>query len=283
MDRRRFLTALGTAAGAGLVLPACGGLRASSGVPEGDPALVLRQPSIELLTGEDRRYAFLLVDASNRAIEAERADLYLATLDEEILDGPFEAERHTEGEHSLGVYRTHIDLPEAGQYYLIAVADGEKGQAPVDVLDPADSAFPAPGDPAVAVATPTVDDERGYERLCTADPDCGMHEISLDEALEQGRPVLLQFATPAYCQTAVCGPSVAIGEEVRTSQDWGDLVWVHVEIYTDEGQTVAGPVTEWNLPSEPWLYAIDRDGEVVERIDGPMVSEDFVDLARLLA
>jgi hypothetical protein len=283
MDRRRFLTALGTAAGAGLLLPACGLLGSGNGVPEGQPALVLRQTSYELLTGEGRRYAFLLVDQDNRPVAADQVDVYVATPDEEVVAGPFEAAYHDDDPDALGTFRTALDLPDPGQYYLIAVHGGEKGMGAVNVLDAADSAFPAPGDPAVPVATPTTDDDRGYAQVCTADPDCGMHEHSLDAALEAGRPVMLLFATPAYCQTAVCAPAVAVADRARRAEDWGDVAWVHAEIYTDEPPNVAPPVEEWNLPSEPWLYAIGRDGRIVERIDGPMVAEDFADLARLLA
>lgn len=283
MDRRRFLAAVGTAAGAGLVLPACG-LGSGTAIPEGEPELVLRQPSYELLTGQARRYAFLLVDRDNRPVEASEVDLYVADPSGEVVDGPFEAAHHEVGGSGLSVFRAHVDLPSPGPHLLVAVHDGRKGEGAVNVVDPADSAFPAPGDPAVAVATPTTTDDRGYARVCTGQPPCGMHEADLEAALADGRPVLLFFATPAYCQTAVCGPAVSVADAVRADGSWSDdLAWIHAEIYTDEGATVADPVREWNLPSEPWAYAIDREGRVAERFDGPLVAEDVRDLAATVA
>lgn len=284
MDRRRFLTTLGTAAGAGLLLPACDLVGGSgSAVPEGQPQLVLRQPSYELLAGQDRRYSFLLVDRDNRPVDADRVDVFVTDLEDEVVGGPFEAVRHADDPDAIPTFRTRIDLPNPGQFYLVAVHDGEKGSGAVNVVAAADSAFPAPGDPAVPAPTPTIADAMGYAQICTAQPACGMHETNLADALADGRPVMLLFATPAYCQTAVCAPGVAVADRVRNDGDWGDVAWIHAEIYTDAPPNVAPPVRDWNLPSEPWLYAIGRDGVIAERIDGPMVAEDFDDLATGIA
>ena len=126
--------------------------------------------------------------------------------------------------------------------------------------------------PEPVVATPTTADPLGARDLCTLDPPCGMHDVSLDEALQSGRPVVVQFATPAYCQTAICGPTVSVLDEVRRSGDWGDVAFIHCEIYADEGQNLLEPVAEWNLPTEPWLYTIDGDGRIVARTDGPVLA-----------
>jgi hypothetical protein len=155
---------------------------------------------------------------------------------------------------------------------VVAAVDGTTaGLATLSVKTPKGSELPAPGDAAVVAATATVDRRRGVRDLCTREPACGMHEVSLHTALRQGRPVVATFATPAYCQTAVCGPSVDTVEKVRTSRDWGDTAFVHVEIYRDAGKTVAEPVEKWRLPSEPWLFTIRADGSIAGRVDGPLL------------
>jgi hypothetical protein len=83
---------------------------------------------------------------------------------------------------------------------------------------------------------------------------------------------MLEFATPAFCMTAVCGPSVEVLDEVRTTRDWGDVAFIHMEIYSDAGQTLAEPVKEWGLPSEPWLFAIGPEGVIQARLDGPLLT-----------
>lgn len=282
MDRRRFLTALGATVGAGLALSACGSL-GRDGVPDGEPTLILRNPSYELLAGTERRYAFLLTDAENRTVDADEVELWVGDEEEEIVAGPFPATFHDEGEETFGTFRGLVDVPDPGIVFLYAVAGGSYGRAAIEVVAAEDSILPAPGDPAIPSQTPTTADDFGWAELCTRDPDCGMHELSLAEALEQGRPIFLAFATPAYCQTTVCAPAVDVAEEVRTSgQDWGDVAFIHVEIYRDEASTVTEPVAEWDLPTEPWYYAIDREGTIVERADGPLIAADVAELVRLV-
>jgi hypothetical protein len=119
--------------------------------------------------------------------------------------------------------------------------------------------------------------------VCTRDPDCGLHEVSLDAVLDEGRPVVLLFATPAYCQTAVCGPAVDVLEEAATARDWGEVAFIHCEIFEDEGQTMAGPVEDWGLPNEPWLFTIDRDGQIVDRADGPVIQAELQEFLERLS
>ncbi len=282
MDRRRFLTAVGATVGAGLVLGACGPL-GRSGVPDGEPTLILRNPSYELVAGNERRYAFLLTDAENRALDVDEVELWVGDEQEEIVAGPFPATYHEEGEETFGTFRGFVDVPDPGIAFLYAVAGRDHGRAAIEVVAAEDSVLPAPGSPAIPSATPTTADDFGWAELCTRDPDCGMHEVSLADALAEGRPVFLAFATPAYCQTTVCAPAVDVAEAVRTSgEDWGDVAFIHVEIYSDEASTVTAPVTEWGLPTEPWYYAIDREGTIVERADGPLIAEDVAELVRLV-
>ena len=45
-----------------------------------------------------------------------------------------------------------------------------------------------------------------HDPLCTQDPQCPLHSVSLDQVLGSGKPVAVMFATPARCQTQYCGP-----------------------------------------------------------------------------
>lgn len=284
MDRRTFLRSTGLTAGAvaaGGVLGACG---AGGPVPSGDPTLNMVIPAFpQLLTGDRRRVVFSLTDLEGREHTGSAVEVFVTDTDGEVLAGPFPTDFFSDDELHHGFHRGFVDLPVTGPVYLVAVDGGDHGEAAVDVVTPGESPHPVPGDEAVAVRTPTVDDPGGMAALCTADPDCGMHGTSLDQALASGTPTVLLFATPAYCQTAVCAPSVAHLDEVRTSREGGDLAFVHMEIYTDEGTTVADAVHEWGLPSEPWLYTIDGDGRVVERLDGPMVAAELTEVVERLA
>lgn len=283
MDRRTFLRSAVLAAGmlgGGSVLAACaGGGGGGDEPPSGDPTLSVITGSYEILRGSQQTLAFGVRTTENTPVEDETVTAWLRDADgDTILDGPLETTYTEDAGAGLGVYLVTVDLstenvPEGIRPYLVAAVGGDWGEAALNVVSPEESQLPVPGDEAIAVPTPTTADALGYGTICTQDPACGMHEISLDEALAAGRPVVLLFATPAYCQTAVCGPAVGTVDQVRQSQDWGDTAFVHVEIFSDEGETVGDPVLEWELPTEPWLFTIGADGVIVDRLDGPMVSQ----------
>lgn len=293
MERRLFLRSLGAVGISGL-LSACGGSTpssvatpsadASSAAPQMSDLLARVAPnaeenlsvinaSFELLTGPGQAFAFGVTERSNEPLKNADLDVYVVPASGGSPSGPYAAEFRDIDGIPLGLYLTSLDLDQPGPTsFVVVTADGsEAGQAAVQVSTPKASVLPTPGERAVAVPTATVANRRGVKELCTRKPPCGMHEVSLHEAMRQGRPAMLTFATPAYCQTAVCGPSVDNVELVRTSQEWGDIAWIHVEIYRDAGQTLATPVEAWKLPSEPWLFAIDRRGKVAARTDGPLL------------
>ena len=75
------------------------------------------------------------------------------------------------------------------------------------MYDPADVAIPQVGAPLPPFDTPTVEDGRGVNPICTREPACPLHDVSTQSsALSAGQPVAYLIGTPAYCQTAVCGP-----------------------------------------------------------------------------
>lgn len=296
MHRRTLLKSAGLAAGglaAGGVLAACGNEPAAA--PDGtagqtssqtsageEQTLTVISASFETLAGTDRRFAFGVASADNVPLEGADLDVRLRDPDGNEVAGPFPAEFVDAG-GPLGVYVTRLDVPDPGRF-IVAVRDGEEvGEVAVNVVAPEDSQLPVPGAPAVAVATPTTAEPMGLAELCTLEPDCGMHEVSLDEALAAGRPVALLFATPAYCQTAVCGPAVENLDAVRADGDWGDVAFIHVEIFSDEGQTLSPPVEEWELPTEPWLFTIAGDGTIVDRLDAIMVADELREMVSALA
>ncbi|HWB68450.1 MAG TPA: hypothetical protein VG518_00580 [Solirubrobacterales bacterium] len=127
---------------------------------------------------------------------------------------------------------------------------------------------PDVGEPAPRVHTPTPADVGGdLSRIDTRIPPDDMHE---DLAAVLGRkPVALVFATPQFCQSRICGPVVDEQEQVK--QRFGDRVaFIHMEIYNENNPAkgVRPQVKAFRLPSEPWLFVIDRHGIIRTRIEG---------------
>jgi hypothetical protein len=136
---------------------------------------------------------------------------------------------------------------------------------------------PGPGDSPPAIHTPTVADAAGDlasidTRVPTA-PE--LHEVDFADALGK-KPIVLIFATPLLCQSRVCGPVVDIAAQLQDKyRDQADFI--HMEIYN--GNEVAKgtrpQVGAFSLPSEPWLFAIDRHGKIAERIEGAFSADEL--------
>lgn len=293
MHRRSFLHAA-TIASAALVATACGQRGGSDGPPPAgaEQTLAVQTASIEILTGPGRWLAFGLIGIDGTPLDGDReVEVFLRSVptspDEPgaLLAGPLPATFSPPADTGQGVWYLQTTLEDPGFAEIVVVSGEDVGASAVQVVDPSDSQVTAaadgrpmvPGAPAVPAPTPTTSDDLGVFAVCTQDPPCGMHEVSLDEAVGSGRPVVVLFATPQFCQTAVCGPSVATLDAIRQDGAWGDTIFIHSEIFAEEpdGAQVAGTplttaVAAWGLPSEPWLFTVAADGVIAGRLDGPM-------------
>jgi hypothetical protein len=162
-------------------------------------------------------------------------------------------------------FRTEVAAP--GVYYLVVDGGPEQGAA-FQVMEPGTVAVPGPGRPLPPFDTPTVDDARGVELVCTRNPEpCPFHELTLTEALASGKGVVYLVGTPAFCSTGTCAPALESIIDLRDA--YADRYeFVHAEVYTDDTATTAAPaVAAVNLTYEPALFITDASGTVVERLD----------------
>ncbi len=97
--------------------------------------------------------------------------------------------------------------------------------------------------------------------------------MSLAQAITSGKPTVFLLATPAFCQSRLCGPAYDITSELQ--KRFGDrLNFIHVEVYTglpDPSATnwqLAPAMKILGLETEPWLYIIDKEGTVAYRVEG---------------
>jgi hypothetical protein len=132
-----------------------------------------------------------------------------------------------------------------------------------------------PGQPAPVLDTLTIDGVDGdLSRLTSASkPNPAFYGLSLAAALTNGKPTVLLFATPAYCQTRFCGPAYQLTSELQTRHSEA-ANFVHVEVYAGlpnpaaTNWQIAPAMAAFGLHTEPWLYLIDRNGVVAYRVEG---------------
>lgn len=245
---------------------------------EGPATLTPIIATFEVLTGPTGRIPFGVLDEEQQPLLDRPVQLWLVR-EGEVVAGPVEPLFYGEGLGERGIYVAEVELDEPGLLDAVVQVDGGPvGVAAVSVRTPESSTSFPPGTEFPAIATPTVEDQGELEDLCTREPQCSMHEVSLDTVLGSG-PVVLSVATPAFCQTAVCGPVIDVVEEVK--DETTGVTFIHAEVYNDAGNETSAVVDELALPSEPWTWVIGADGIVVDRFDGPVVPQLLADaLAR---
>ena len=225
----------------------------------------------------------------------QRLPISLATADGRLVsDGPdtLSAEVHDIDDNPLGIsvsatrreldsgayYSFRVPLETPGFYYLI-VEGGPEGGAAFQVMEPGSVAVPGPGAPMPPFDTPTFDDLRGVDPLCTREPEpCPFHDMTLTEALSAGKPVAYLVGTPAFCQTGTCAP--ALESMIAVQDRFGEtFTWIHAEVYTDNSATVpADAVGAANLTFEPALFVVAADGTVIERLDAVWDETELVEV-----
>ena len=182
--------------------------------------------------------------------------------------------RHVHGEATdvQGIYVAQVTFPRSGTWGLEILAqlgDGtvESAQLSVSVL--AASLTPMAGTPAPRSRNLIASDVSELKQIDSSEPpDPRLHQTRIADAIAQGKPQVIVFATPKYCTSRVCGPVVDV---VRTLiPTYGDrVVFIHQEIW-DAGslQKFSPTVEEWNLRSEPWIFVVDGGGMVRARFEG---------------
>jgi hypothetical protein len=103
-------------------------------------------------------------------------------------------------------------------------------------------------------------------------PNPAFYQQTLAQALANGKPTVLLFSTPAFCQTRLCGPAYDTVDVLQKM--YGDTVnFIHVEVYSGLPNPASNnfaldpAMTAFGLQTEPWVFVIDK-GVVAYRIEG---------------
>jgi hypothetical protein len=150
-------------------------------------------------------------------------------------------------------------------------------------MDPASISVPLIGTALPGFDTPTPENPRGVDPICTRSPEpCPLHDITLNEALQRGKPIAYLVGTPAHCQTGTCAP--ALDALLSLRETLGDsIIMLHAEIYTDDTATTVAPAVEAvGMSYEPALFITDAQGIIVERFDAIFDSVEVTEALRAL-
>jgi hypothetical protein len=281
ISRRTFLQAGAWSVGAALLV----GCRATQTDTPPTPTAEARrtgptliQATSELVVGPNR-FAVGIVDEANRPIvDAHVTFGFFQLVGQE---GTKRAEAPATfrwvDQETRGIYTAPVQFDAAGRWGVEAAVErgGQRQVIRSSFEVKATSSAPMIGTQAIRSKTVTIRDVKDPSELCTAAPPCELHTTSLDELLANGKPTVVLFASPGYCSSQTCAPQLGVLLGVRPQ--YGDTInFHHVEVFKDpRNQVLADAVSEWRLPSEPWMFFMDRNGTVVERYDGIASAEEI--------
>lgn len=259
------------------------------------PAIIPILASSELAQGPNR-FLFSLTDREGRPLAAPDVTVRLRFYDDEADPDAvaFEADSRFLWaiEDVRGLYAADIEFPHAGRWgtrFDTTFPDGrsETVRADYDVWET--TSTPAIGAPAPAIDTPTATDVGGDLSLISTDPEPveRFYERSILDAIEADVPAIIAFVTPAFCQSATCGPTLDKVKAVAAAHPEVNIV--HVEPYlmhvrdgylqpllSEEGWLQPAPwTTAWGLRTEPYVVVIDAAGLVRAKYEGAITVEEL--------
>lgn len=198
-------------------------------------------------------------------------------------------------EPRVGVYVADVSPPTSGQYGVEFTTTPPGGSAEVirtsmDVQP--SSEVISVGDKAPASSTPTLDQVGGDLSKISTDPkpEKEFYETSIADAVAAKEPFVVAFATPKFCVTQQCGPTLDRLKPIAERHPKVTVINVEPYLLKDvDGQlepvldpngdlTPTQAVNEWHLPTEPWVFVVDRNG-VVTRSFMLIFSDEELDQA----
>lgn len=246
--------------------------------------------SSEVVVGENR-FLVGLLDSNDAPIGSADIDMHIEFYDlavsetEPVFGTDMEFIETIPG--ARGLYMTTATFESAGSWgaEVTVTGDGldETVNAAFDVAP--EGTTPALGAPAPPSDTPTGADVKDLSEISTDEhPDPDFYRLSVKDALAAKEPFVVTFATPKFCQSAVCAPTLNIVK--RASKDFPGVTFIHVEPYDnlDDPSNLkpVKAVREWGLPSEPWVFVVDAKGRVVSKYEGTVTEQELDEVLKEL-
>jgi hypothetical protein len=301
-SRRQFLAAMG-ALGLGAVAAACTSKTqklppapgSMNDMKTGATQLSVLSTNTPVNPGK-QRFGFDLTTPQGQLITGGQPQIWVATSEAAPAVGPFDATWHPFTAYAKthdkspesplsGVFTAEIDIPTAGNWFVAATIQNGTGKGFGSGGIPATNG-PVPvqlGTKAVSVKTPVATSKAGLKQICTRNPVCDMHAVSLDRAFTSGKPTAIAFATPLLCESRLCGP--VTDELILVWEQLGHKAnFVHVEEFLP-GPDLKPPAPSlgnqspgfkaWKLRTEPWVVLVDKHGVIRWNAEGPVTAPEI--------
>jgi hypothetical protein len=261
----------------------------------GGDARFLPMVASSLVTAGPSRFLYNVLDPAYRQLAApdvaSTVEFYAIERDPDTPTDRVDAAYLAAG-LGRGLYRATTEFDCVGEWgaeITVELADGSEAGERLRFFVHALGSTPAIGEPVPLSDSLTAATPEDVARISTdPHPYPAAYDTTIAETVTSGRPSLVFFATPAFCQTGFCGPTVELVKSVARDYE-GAVEFVNVEPYqlhvTENGlqplldeagqlQPVQAAL-DYGIPVEPYLFLVDAEGRTFAKFEGIMGADEL--------
>ena len=199
-----------------------------------------------------------------------------------------------------GLYVVQTTFDKPGNWGALVTVTPENAEAYAQQMNftvGTDSDVPLPGEAAPPSKNLVVADVAGVGEICSAVPHDDMHTMTIEEAVKSGKPSIVLFAAPGFCPSFTCGPDLELVQKIQEKyRDKANFIHIeapneiqnhaHDEPVEEEHNQETGhqgvkkpqvkTAEEWGLKTEPWLFILDKDGNIAQRYEGGLTLDEVL-------
>lgn len=255
---------------------------------------LIKQDDNSQVLGASLHLRFFQIAANNQATLKFESDPTVIQVTRSYVD------THADGTHEVhqagdtGAYVSSVNFDTAGNWGVEVTGATKEGVK----LEAVRLSFPVlAADPGIAIGSPVppsrqtiLSDVSGIRSIDTsANPIPEEHEMTVADAIANGKPTIITFATPAYCTSLICGPTKDVFDQLYQKYH-GQANFIHIEPYDVQkvaagkcatlGDCAVGATVDFKIETEPWVFVADAHGVLRAKFEG-IVSEDELQAALL--
>lgn len=266
-----------------------------------------------VVLGADVSLNFLKLTSANQGEVRFQSEANYVELERFIIDDET-GEKITSG--ATGAYVAQVDFDEVGDWAVQVTGSSQEGEA----FGPINLAFSvgqpenvlSVGDTAPKSRQTIAGDVADIREIDSMNPPDPMHDLAIADAVTSGKPTVILFGTPAFCETQVCGPVMTAVMLPLYDQFKEQANFIHVEPYflgamrsgaglcavpsfnleyarsgIAEGPGPCPSLTEeelqavgesWNLTTEPIIFVVDAEGKIAGKFEAVVGPEEVDEL-----
>ena len=233
----------------------------------GDAAVGMPRISFAIMDGVDPMANIASVSLQAKPLEADNDDLvWMGT-----------AVNYTD--YEIPYWVAYPNLPETGFWGVTATITKDDG-AIIESDFIIDAQTESQSLPVGALAPPsenrTLASEPDISKLNSGEnPNPELYQLTVADALQNGKPSIVGFITPGLCQTEWCTPVLESVEISRANIKY-EINTIHIEVYEDfDALKLVPQLAEWGLQTEPWVFVIDGNGRITAKFEGPLSPQEL--------